>query len=232
MKRRRRDRGRRVPSEQSPNLRTRDSSPEAASDRRKNWPVLAYCVILAATAIAAYCRTLHFPLFFDDFLAIRDNLSIRHLKDLGAVLSPPLSLAEESGVSGRPLVNLSFAINYAFGGLNPWGFRVTNVVIHLAAGLALFGILRRTLERVGPGDPTTRFPLDSPSAADRIGHLRDTAHGNFDGALLSFDALFVHSVCWRECGPTRLGSAGDPILPPRHGGKGGHGNCPYNRLPI
>jgi tetratricopeptide (TPR) repeat protein len=174
MKRRRRDRGRRVPSEQSPNLRTRDSSPEAASDRRKNWPVLAYCVILAATAIAAYCRTLHFPLFFDDFLAIRDNLSIRHLKDLGAVLSPPLSLAEESGVSGRPLVNLSFAINYAFGGLNPWGFRVTNVVIHLAAGLALFGILRRTLERVGPGDPTTRFP--PPAAVAFAAALLWTVH--------------------------------------------------------
>jgi Flp pilus assembly protein TadD len=48
-------------------------------------------------------------------------------------------------VAGRPLVNLSLAVNYAIGGLTPRGYRIGNLLIHLAAGLVLFGLVRRTL---------------------------------------------------------------------------------------
>lgn len=45
----------------------------------------------------------------------------------------------------RPVVMLSFAANYAISGLRPWPFHLTNLVIHIFAGLLLFGIVRRTL---------------------------------------------------------------------------------------
>ena len=45
----------------------------------------------------------------------------------------------------RPVVTLSLAVNYALGGLDPRGYHVFNIAVHLLAGLALFGILRRTL---------------------------------------------------------------------------------------
>ena len=48
-------------------------------------------------------------------------------------------------VTGRPLLNLSLALNYAAGGLDIRGFHAANLAIHLAAALLLFGILRRTL---------------------------------------------------------------------------------------
>ena len=43
------------------------------------------------------------------------------------------------------MVNLSFALDYAVGGLNTRPFHGTNLAIHLLAGLALFGVVRRTL---------------------------------------------------------------------------------------
>jgi tetratricopeptide (TPR) repeat protein len=48
-------------------------------------------------------------------------------------------------VEGRPLINLSLAINYALGGYNVWGYHALNLTVHILAGLTLLGIVRRTL---------------------------------------------------------------------------------------
>jgi hypothetical protein len=43
------------------------------------------------------------------------------------------------------LVSLSLAINHALGGRQVWGYHAFNLIVHLLAGLTLFGIVRRTL---------------------------------------------------------------------------------------
>src|SRR6185503_5616826 len=53
-------------------------------------------------------------------------------------------------VAGRPLVNLSFAVSYALGGLNETGYHAGNVAIHIACALLLFVIVRRTLLQARP----------------------------------------------------------------------------------
>ncbi len=78
---------------------------------------------------------------FDDLPAISNNPTIRALWPPSRVLSPPA----KTPVTGRPLVNLSLALNYAIGGLNVGSYHVFNVTVHLLAGLVLFGIVRRTL---------------------------------------------------------------------------------------
>jgi tetratricopeptide (TPR) repeat protein len=45
----------------------------------------------------------------------------------------------------RPIVGWSFALNYALGGTNTWGYHAVNLAIHVAAALVLFGIVRRSL---------------------------------------------------------------------------------------
>ena len=61
-----------------------------------------------------------------------------------AALAGTLSADHGETVSGRPLLNLSLAVNYAAGGLKVWGYHAANLAINLAAALLLFGILRRT----------------------------------------------------------------------------------------
>jgi len=43
------------------------------------------------------------------------------------------------------VLNFTFAINYASGGVTPWGYHAVNLAIHILAGLTLFEIVRRTL---------------------------------------------------------------------------------------
>lgn len=87
------------------------------------------------------------PLIFDDHPAIERNATIRQLWPLTPILLTPVSAA---GATGRPLVNLSLALNYAWGGLEVKGYHLFNLTLHTLAGLALWGLLRRTLRRCGP----------------------------------------------------------------------------------
>lgn len=101
--------------------------------------VLVLGAIWGAT-VAAYWPGLDGPLVFDDGTAVRENPTIRTLWPPMEALSPP----RNSGVGGRPLANLSFAVNYALGGIEPRGYRVTSLLLHLATAGLLFGLVRRT----------------------------------------------------------------------------------------
>jgi tetratricopeptide (TPR) repeat protein len=103
--------------------------------------------LLVIAALVAYRNSFSVPFLYDDVPAIPDNPTIRHLWPIGPVLSPPGRLT----TSGRPIVNLSLAINYAFGKTDVAGYHALNLAIHILAGLTLFGLVRRTLLRQGYG---------------------------------------------------------------------------------
>ena len=48
-----------------------------------------------------------------------------------------------SGPSGRPVAQLSFALNHYFSGLDPFAFKLTNLAIHLANGVLIFMLALR-----------------------------------------------------------------------------------------
>ena len=57
-------------------------------------------------------------------------------------------------VSGRPVLNLSLALNYALSGTGVGSYHALNLAVHFMAGLLLFGIARRALaqSRGAPAD--------------------------------------------------------------------------------
>jgi len=91
--------------------------------------------------VGVYVNSIHIPFLWDDLPSIVNNVSIRHLWPLTGVLSPPL----ETPVSGRPVVNLSLALNFALGGLGVEGYHWWNIGVHVACALLLLAIVRRTL---------------------------------------------------------------------------------------
>ena len=97
--------------------------------------------LIVVSGLAAYANSFSGPFIYDDVLSIPANPTIRRLSAIGEVLSPP---SNGETVSGRPLLNLSFAIDYAIGGTNTRGYHVTNLAIHILNGLLLLGILHRT----------------------------------------------------------------------------------------
>ncbi len=121
----------------------------APASRLGSWKTpLAACILVLA-GCAAYHNSFSGPFIYDDAPAILDNRSIRHLWPIWAALAPPHG--EGLTIEGRPVLNLSFAVNYAVSGTRVWSYHALNLAIHLAAGLALLGIVRRTAERLAAG---------------------------------------------------------------------------------
>ncbi|HVW22805.1 MAG TPA: tetratricopeptide repeat protein [Opitutaceae bacterium] len=98
-------------------------------------------LILVLAAAAAYATSFAGAFVFDDLPGIVDNPTIRHL------WPPPWSGPANTTPEGRPLVNLSLALNYAVSGRRLWSYHAFNLAVHLGAALALFGLVRRTLRR-------------------------------------------------------------------------------------
>jgi Flp pilus assembly protein TadD len=95
-----------------------------------------------------YATSLFGPFIFDDFGNIVRNPQIRDVWNWGQVFSPPM----DTGVAGRPLVQVSLAVNYALGGLNVRGYHVVSIAFHLGCALLLFGLVRRTLDAIRLSD--------------------------------------------------------------------------------
>lgn len=115
--------------------------PEAAPPA---WGKAVACLVILLAGMVAYSNSLEGPFVFDGEPSILWNKAIRRLYPLVHLITdaPP-----SSTVDGRPILHLSYAINYQFSGTEVRGYHLTNLAIHLLAGLFLFGLVRRTLTR-------------------------------------------------------------------------------------
>ena len=80
-------------------------------------------VVIALVVVMIYSNIYDAPFVFDDVQQIEENAKIR---DLGRCLSH------------RPIAELTFALNYRFGGLNVFGYHVVNVLIHIVNGFLVY----------------------------------------------------------------------------------------------
>ena len=114
--------------------------PRANASSRRDFLIPLVCLCLGA--MTAYHNSFGGAFVFDDAPSITDNPSLRSPWSIREVLWP--SVDGGATVSGRPVVNLTLALNMALGGSAVCGYHAVNFLIHLLAGLLLFGLVRRT----------------------------------------------------------------------------------------
>src|SRR5262249_3684952 len=99
-------------------------------------------VILLLATFVAYWNTFDVPLVFDDLLTIQANWGFQ----FGDNLRPSIWAT-------RPLLYLSFAINYALHGQRVWGYHFVNFLLHFVNGILVL-LIAKPLFR--------HFALDEP----------------------------------------------------------------------
>ena len=105
------------------------------------WAPLVVC----AAGVLVYLGSLRGAFVYDDLLNIVGNPYLSPLfPPTGWLWAPP-----GFGLAGRPVASFSFALNHAVGGLDPLGYHLTNLAIHLAAALLLLGVVRRATALAG-----------------------------------------------------------------------------------
>ena len=107
--------------------------------------LLSIRFIVAGIFVASlYWAGLYGSFFFDDEINILLLESIQMTKlSLRSVYDALTNGV--AGPTGRPIAQLSFALNHYFSGFDPFSFKATNLAIHLATGLLVFFTARRLL---------------------------------------------------------------------------------------
>jgi len=124
-------------------VKKRPSRPTQGKTRAPERPAhapLLFPAGLAAAGLVVFASALNGPFLFDDEWAVLNNPHVRAVWPLSASMAAPA----QTPLAGRPVPALSFAISYALGGLDPWGYHLWNLGVHILAALVLFGIVRRT----------------------------------------------------------------------------------------
>ena len=115
-------------------------------------------LLISAVGVLVYSNTLGNSFHFDDESSITANAAIKDLSNLKAIwdFSPP-----------RFVTYLTFALNFRFGGLSVLGYHILNILIHIAAALAVWQLTLRIFRAPAlEGDKVSkRAPLLALGAA-------------------------------------------------------------------
>ena len=100
--------------------------------------------LIALVAAVAYSNIYDVPFAFDGKGQIEEKTKLRDLKGF---LSPKEFHAH------RPLVELTFALNYKFGRHNAFGYHLVNVVIHISNGFLVYYLALMILRQLTSSTP-------------------------------------------------------------------------------
>src|SRR3972149_11939681 len=105
---------------------------------------VAVLLLIIAILSLVYFNSLSNPFQFDDEYYVSNNLAIRDISNIKEIFLRPNLLVRQGWPSGhyRPHVFSSYALNYYFGGLNPAGYHLVNLLFHAGSAFLVFLIIQ------------------------------------------------------------------------------------------
>ncbi|TAJ18341.1 MAG: hypothetical protein EPO68_07960 [Planctomycetota bacterium] len=104
---------------------------------------LAVAAALALLVALAYSNSLDNGFHLDDVYGIQENPAIRDLANVPRFFSDPYTLTTRSlNADWRPLLQVTYALDYAIGGLEPRAWRLTQLALHWIVCVGVFALGR------------------------------------------------------------------------------------------
>ena len=152
----------------------------------------ALALALVVVIGAAFSSALPGAFIWDDRTLIEKNSRITDLGNIPGVftqhfLDSSQGTLKVANLYYRPLVTISFMVDHALHGLAPWGFHLTNILLHVLATLLVYALARRVLRPASPRSP--------PAGEDRA-TLRSEAAPWMVAALFAVHPSRVEAVTW------------------------------------
>ncbi len=153
------------------------SGPEVFLEKRR--AVVFSLAVLSLLVFLVYYRTIHGAFQLDDEVWILNNPAIRHLSNLPAMLR-----------GQRGLTVASLALNYAAGGLDPAGYHLVNIFIHILNTLLVYVLVAMTLVLSGLPLPRARLLAICSAAVFSLHPVQTEAVTYIVQRMESMSALF------------------------------------------
>ena len=148
---------------------------------------------LIILSFAAYLNTLPNTFVFDDIYVISGNYFIRDWKNFWGLFTSKY-FAASGELSYRPVVTLSYFVDYSLWHLNPMGYHLTNIILHTLNSTILFFLVQRMVRNTPLAFLASLFFACHPvlsEAVNAISYREDLLCCYF---LLP--PLFCISSCW------------------------------------
>ena len=95
-------------------------------------------VLLVLLTVLTYFNTLFYDFVWDDRWLIPSSSLIKQWSTLPTLLTSDFWIVDQPTSYYRPLVSFSYLLDHQLWGLNPAGYHLTNLLLHLAVTLSLF----------------------------------------------------------------------------------------------
>jgi tetratricopeptide (TPR) repeat protein len=104
---------------------------------------------------------------YDDLVTVQENLFIRDWKNVRQFFTRDYYLLAEE-YSFRPLVTLTYFWDYSWWRTNPWGYHLTNLLLHLLAGVTVFCLAAKLLKNRFAGWLAALFFVSHPVQTEAV----------------------------------------------------------------
>lgn len=122
------------------------------------WSLLSnrylHFAVLVALPFAIYSNNYRHAYLLDDGYTLVNNPHVRSLAEIPSYFVDPstyTSLREQ--VDYRPLLQVTYALNYAMGGYDIWWWHFTQILLHVLTGLGIYALCRRIITLSGETAP-------------------------------------------------------------------------------
>ncbi len=93
--------------------------------------------LILLISIAIYSNTLKNGFVYDDEFTVVNNTLIKNFSNISKLFTKEY-FTTSAEMSYRPVVTFTYFIDYAFYGIKPWGYHLTNVLLHAMNGILLY----------------------------------------------------------------------------------------------
>lgn len=145
----------------------------------RNNITVSYAILVLA-AVIVYFNSLLNDFVFDDEAVILSDASITQIANIPKFFSGQEGFHKVIGKYYRPLVSASYAIDYAIWKYNPFGFHLTNILIHVINSILFFRFLLLLFEKIklkGISKSFSYLPL-------------------FGALIFAIHPIHTEAVCW------------------------------------
>ena len=95
---------------------------------------------------AVFVNSLANGFAYDDRTIIEGNLAVRYLRKPSVIFLNGYWPEPFPNNLYRPLVIASYAVNYAMGGITPWGYHFVNILLHALNGMLVYAVVRKLFQ--------------------------------------------------------------------------------------
>lgn len=157
--------------------------------------IILFCLIVFAASFAVYSNTLSSDFIWDDEYLIINNSQIKSFSHLPNVFKTYVGYGSENiNNFYRPVQEISNMIDYAVWGLKPFGFHLTNVVMHSLVAVMVMLFIFAISENFLAGFFGALFFAIHPVHSEAIAYIAGRADPLYAFFMLVSLTLFIRSV--------------------------------------